>query len=285
MVRAPAGEKKEKYMIDRNIFDLTGRVALVTGGSRGLGRAMAEAMAAFGASVAIAARDQGKIDETLKILEAYKVPTLGISADMTKEADIKKMVDTTVAKFGRIDILFNNAGIGRMMRPIHEDSVEDFDIVLNTNLRGPFLVLKYVLPVMIRHNKGSIINTSSTAGLRAEIPEIAPVAYSAAKAGINVMTQVAAIEYAKYNIRVNCIAPGMHRSEIGHDIPRPSTPPDPKVMAEMQAHMKQTNEDIPMRRMADADEMAGLAVWLASDASSYITGQIIVQDGGRSAKH
>ena len=96
------------------------------------------------------------------------------------------------------------------------------------------------------------------------------------------MTQIAAIEYAKYNIRVNCIAPGMHHSELGHDIPRPATLPDPQQMQEM---MKRTNEDIPMNRMAEADELAGLAVLLASDASSYITGQIYTQDGGRSAKH
>ncbi|HSW57575.1 MAG TPA: SDR family NAD(P)-dependent oxidoreductase [Dehalococcoidales bacterium] len=272
-------------MIDRGIFDLTGRVALVTGGSRGLGRAMAEGLAAFGADIAIAARDQGKIDETLGILAKYKVRTLGISADMTSEADIKRMVDDTVKKFGRIDILFNNAGIARPQRPIHEEVVADFDIIINTNLRGPFLVLKYVLPIMMKQKKGAIINTSSTAGLRAEIPEIAPVAYCAAKAGINLMTQVAAIEYAQYNIRVNCIAPGMHHSEIGHDIPRPSTPPDPQQIAAMQARMKKASEDIPMNRMAEANEMAGLAVLLASDASSYITGQIIVQDGGRSAKH
>jgi NAD(P)-dependent dehydrogenase (short-subunit alcohol dehydrogenase family) len=138
---------------------------------------------------------------------------------------------------------------------------------------------------MIKQNKGAIINTASTAGLRAEIPEIAPVAYCAAKAGINIMTQVAASEYAKYNIRVNCIAPGMHHSEIGHDIPRPTTAPNPQQMAEMQERMQKTTEDIPMRRMAEADELAGLAVLLASDASSYITGQIITQDGGRSAKH
>ncbi len=272
-------------MTDRGIFDLTGRVALITGGSRGIGRAYAEAVAAFGANVAIAARDQGKIDETLDILAKYNVETLGISADMTKEEDIKRMVDETVKKFGCIDILFNNAGIARSQRPIHEEVIADFDIVISTNLRAPFLVLRYVLPVMIKQNKGAIINTSSTAGIRAEIPEIAPVAYCAAKAGINVMTQVAAIEYAKYNIRVNCIAPGMHHSELGHDIPRPSTPLDPHQMAAMQERMKRTNEDIPMNRMAEADELAGLAVLLASDSSSYITGQIIAQDGGRSAKH
>jgi NAD(P)-dependent dehydrogenase (short-subunit alcohol dehydrogenase family) len=272
-------------MTDRGIFDLTGKVALITGGSRGLGRAVAEAVAAFGADVAVAARDQGKIDETLAILARYKVKTLGISIDVTREEDIKRMVDETLKKFGRIDILFNNAGIARPQRPIHEDVVADFDIVISTNLRAPFLVLKYVLPVMIKQNKGAIINTSSTAGLRAEIPEIAPVAYSAAKAGINVMTQVAAIEYAKYNIRVNCIAPGMHHSEIGHDIPVANTPPTPQQLAAMQERRKRAMEDIPMNRIAEADELAGLAVLLASDASSYITGQVIVQDGGRSAKH
>ena len=272
-------------MTDRGIFDLTGKAALVTGGSRGLGRAYAEAMAAFGANVAIAARDQGKIDETLGILAKYKVQTLGISADMTREADIQRMVDETVKKFGRIDILFNNAGIARPQRPIHEEIIADFDTVIATNLRAPFLVLKYVLPVMIKQNKGSIINTSSTAGIRAEITEIAPVAYCAAKAGMNVMAQIAAIEYAKYNIRVNCIAPGIHESEIGHDNPRPAAPPDPQQMAAIQERIKRTYEDIPMNRRGAADELAGIAVLLASDASSYITGQIIAQDGGRSVKH
>jgi NAD(P)-dependent dehydrogenase (short-subunit alcohol dehydrogenase family) len=272
-------------MIDKGIFDLTGRVALITGGSRGIGRSYAQGVAAFGANVAIAARAQDKIDETLKILEKYNVKTLGISADMTKEADIKRMVDETVKKFGRIDILFNNAGIARQLKPIHEENLEDFDIVINTNLRGPFMVLKYVLPVMIKQNKGAIINTSSTAGIRAEVPEIAPIAYCAAKAGINVMTQVAAIEYAKYNIRVNCIAPGMHHSELGHDNPRPMAMPSPEQMAAMQKGFGRVNEDIPLGRMAESDELAGIAVLLASDASSYITGQVIAQDGGRSAKH
>jgi gluconate 5-dehydrogenase len=272
-------------MTDKGIFDLSGKVALITGGSRGIGRAYAEAVAAFGANVAIAARAQDKIDETLDILTKYQVETLGISADMTKEEDIKRMVDGTVEKFGRIDILFNNAGIARPQRPIHEEVVEDFDIIISTNLRAPFLVMRCVLPLMIKQNGGVIINTSSTAGIRAEYPEIAPVAYCAAKAGINIMTQIAALEYALYNIRVNCIAPGMHHSELGHDIASPSAPPDPEQMAAMQEMMQRTNEDIPMNRMAEADELAGLAVLLASDASSYITGQVIAQDGGRSAKH
>jgi 3alpha(or 20beta)-hydroxysteroid dehydrogenase len=180
----------------QGVFDLTGRTVLVTGGSRGLGRGYAEAVATFGAKVVIAARAQHKIDETLAILAQYKVNTLGISADMTKEADVKRMVDETVKKFDRIDVLFNNAGIGGMHRPIHEETAADFDVVIDANLRAPFLVLKYVLPVMIRQNKGSIINTSSTAGIRAELPEVAPVAYCAAKAGINIMTQIAALEYA-----------------------------------------------------------------------------------------
>ncbi len=272
-------------MTDTGIFDLTGKIVLITGGSRGLGRACAEAVATFGANVVIAARDQGKIDETLGILVKYGVQTLGISADMTREEDIKRMVDETLKKFGRIDILFNNAGITRPHRPIHEEIVADFDIIINTNLRAPFMVLKNVLPVMIKQNKGSIINISSTAGLRAELPEIAPIAYCAAKAGINVMTQIAALEYAKYNIRVNCIAPGIHHSELHHDAPQSNTPPTPQQATAMQERSKRIFEDIPMNRIGEADEMAGLAILLASEASSYITGQIFTEDGGRSIKH
>jgi len=272
-------------MVKKGIFDLTGKVVLITGGSRGLGRAFAEAVAAFGADVVIAARDQGKIDETLGVLAKNKVQTLGISADMTKEEDIRRMVDKTLKKFGRIDVLFNNAGTTRPHRPIHEEVIADFDFIINANLRSPFLVLKYVLPVMIKQNKGAIINVSSTAGIRAELPEIAPVGYCAAKAGINVMTQIAALEYARYNIRVNCIAPGIHHSELNRGVPAPKTPPTPEEKAAQQERFKRIMEDFPMNRFGDAEELAGLAVLLASDASSYITGQIIAQDGGRSAKH
>jgi len=272
-------------MTDRNLYDLTGRTAIVTGGSRGLGRACSEAIAAFGANVAIVARNSTKIDETLNILTKYNIKTLGISADMTKEEDIKRMVDEVVDKFGRIDILFNNAGIARPQRMIHEEDIVDYDIVIDTNLRGPFLVLKYVLPIMMKQEKGTIINTSSIAGINAAYPAAASVAYASAKAGINIMTKIAALDYAKYNIRINCIAPGLHESEIGHDQNIPQFEPNPDVMAAMQEKRQKILDDIPMKRVGKAEEIAGLAVLLASDASSYITGQIIVQDGGRTIKH
>ncbi|HTY81577.1 MAG TPA: SDR family NAD(P)-dependent oxidoreductase [Dehalococcoidales bacterium] len=271
-------------MAGKGIFDLSGKTVLVTGGSRGLGRAFTEAVASFGADVAIAARDRGKIDETLAALAKYKVKTLGISADLTREEDIKRMVDETLKKFGRIDVLFNNAGSTRPQRPIHDEIVADFDYIINADLRSPFLVLKYVLPVMIKQNKGAIINTSSTASLRAEYPEIAPIGYCAAKAGINVMTQIAALEYAKYNIRVNCIAPGIHHSELNRGIPETKNP-TPEELAAKEERARKIMADFPIARFGNAEELAGLAVLLASDASSYITGQIIVQDGGRSIKH
>ena len=272
-------------MIDNKIFDLSEKVVLITGGSRGLGRAFAEAVAGFGANVVIAAREQGKIDETLSVLAKNKVQTLGISADMTKEEDIRKMVDGTLKKFGRIDVLFNNAGTTRMQRPIHEEVIADFDFIINSNLRAPFLVLRAVLPVMIKQKKGVVVNVSSSAGLRAELPEIAPIGYCAAKAGINIMTQIAALEYAKYNIRVNCIAPGIHHSELNRGIQASSTPLTPQEVAAKEERTKKIYADLPMGRFGNAEELAGLAVLLASDASSYITGQVFTQDGGRSIKH
>ena len=149
----------------------------------------------------------------------------------------------------------------------------------NINLRGSFMVMKYVLPEMIKNKKGSIINISSIAGLRAEVPEVAPVSYGASKAAIMNMTQVAAMEYAADGIRVNCIAPGMHRSELGRTGLTPEE--DAKVEQMIQDYCK---AEVPLARFAEAEELQGLALLLASDASSYITGQIFIQDGGQSAR-
>jgi NAD(P)-dependent dehydrogenase (short-subunit alcohol dehydrogenase family) len=152
-------------------------------------------------------------------------------------------------------------------------------LVINTNLRGVFLSMKHVLPVMIKNKKGSIINISSIAGLRAEVPEVAPASYGAAKAAMINLTQVAAMEYASDGIRVNCIAPGMHKSELGRN------DPDRNDIGDLDKMMDEyCRAEIPMQRMAEAEELKGLAILLASDASSYITGQVFVQDGGQSAR-
>jgi NAD(P)-dependent dehydrogenase (short-subunit alcohol dehydrogenase family) len=194
------------------------------------------------------------------------------------------MVKEAVKALGKIDIFFNNAGIARPPRRIHETPTEEWDVVINTNLRGAFLALKYVLAAMVKNKGGgSIINISSIAGLRAEVPEVGPAAYGAAKAGLILLTQIAAMEYVKDGIRVNSIAPGMHKSELGRNNPGPKPPP--KVMAQMQKNMgNYFAEEIPMGRIAEASELKGLAVLLASDASSYITGQVFVEDGGQSAR-
>ncbi|MBN2041796.1 MAG: glucose 1-dehydrogenase [Spirochaetes bacterium] len=266
-------------MGDKGIFDLTGKVALITGASRGLGVAFAAAMAEYGADVACIGRDKAKLDETVEKVKEYGVKAAAIKADMTKEEDVRRMVKETVEKFGKIDILFNNAGTGTPPLKIHELPTEDWDSVMNINLRGSFLVMKYVIPEMIKNKYGSIINISSIAGLRAEVPEVAPVSYGASKAAIMNMTQVAAMEYVADGIRVNCIAPGMHRSELGRTGLTPEE--DAKVEQMIQDYCK---EEVPMARFAEADELKGLALLLASDASSYITGQIFIQDGGQSAR-
>jgi NAD(P)-dependent dehydrogenase (short-subunit alcohol dehydrogenase family) len=265
------------------IFDLSGKVALITGASRGLGRAFAEAMAEFGADVACAGRDEAKLAETLQIISKYQHRNIAVKADVTKENEIKRMVDETVRQMGKIDIFFNNAGIARPPRPIHETPTEEWDAVIETNLRGVFLCLKYVLAAMVKNKSGSIINISSIAGLRAEVPEVGPAAYGAAKAGVILLTNIAAMEYAKDNIRVNCIAPGMHKSELGQNNPGPK--PDKAQRAMMEEYIKKyCAQWIPMGRMAEASELKGLAVLLASDASSYITGQVFIEDGGQSAR-
>jgi NAD(P)-dependent dehydrogenase (short-subunit alcohol dehydrogenase family) len=268
-------------MDNKGIFDLSGKVALVTGASRGLGRAFAEAMAEYGADVACNGRDSVKLAETVQLLGKYKHRAIAVKADVTKEVEVKKMVAETVKQLGKIDIFFNNAGIARPPRPIHETPTEEWDAVIETNLRGVFLCLKHVLAEMVKNKSGSIINISSIAGLRAEVPEVGPAAYGAAKAGVILLTNIAAMEYAKYNIRVNCIAPGMHKSELGRNNagPRPANMPD---MEKMMATYFQ--DEIPMGRIAEASELAGLAVLLASNASSYITGQVFVEDGGQSAR-
>ena len=266
-------------MADKGIFDLSGKVALVTGASRGIGRAIATVLAEYGADVSCVGRDMKACEITLGQVRAHGLKALPIKAEMRSEEDIKKMVEDTIKEFGKIDILFNNAGAGAGFAKIHEIATGEWDLTINANLRGTFLCMKYTIPYMLENKGGSIINISSVAGIRAEVPEIGPAAYGASKAGINNLTQVAAMHYAKDNIRINAIAPGMHRSEIGR---AGNTEEQNKEMDKFLDEY--CAEWIPMGRLAEAEELAGLVLLLASDASSYITGQIICQDGGKTAR-
>jgi NAD(P)-dependent dehydrogenase (short-subunit alcohol dehydrogenase family) len=264
-------------MQDKGIFDISGKTAIVTGASRGLGRAFAEVLAEYGADVACVGRDREKLAETVEGLTKYGHKTIIITADVSDPADVRRMTEETVTQFGKIDILVNNAGIAGVYNKIHEMAIEDWDKVINSNLRSQFLCMKAVLPYMVKNKSGSIINISSNAGLRAE-GSFVPPPYGVSKAGIISLTQYAALQYVKDNIRINAIAPGMHKSELGQ-------PKD----AEIARQIAKGAEDFcavntPMGRQAEAAELKGLIILLASNASSFITGQVIVQDGGQSTR-
>ena len=258
-------------MPEKGMFDLSGKVALVTGGGSGLGRSICEAMAEYGADVVCAGRTGKKLEETIDLIKGYGIRTMAITADVSDQVQVEGMVDQTIKELGTIDVVFANAGIREVgLQRIHEKPVEDWDIVLNVNLRSIFLLMRAVFPVMVRKKQGNFITVSSVGGLWPiadhEFPRLV-TAYATAKAGAIMLSKMAARQYAGDHIRVNVICPGYHET--------PLTPPEAKEAfdAEMIPH-------IPMGRAGSSDEIKGLAVWLASDASSYVTGQILVQDGG-----
>lgn len=261
-------------MTERGIFDLSGKVALVTGGGSGLGRSICEAMAEFGADVVCVGRTGKKIEETIDLIKGFGTRTMAVTADVADQVQIQGMVDQTVKALGTVDIFFANAAMREIgFQRIHEKPVEDWDAVIDMNLRSVFLQMRAVFPIMIKQRRGSFISISSVGGLWPiadhEFPRL-NTAYSTGKAALIMLTKLAARQYAEDNIRVNVICPGYHETGL--------TPPEEKEAfdAEMIPH-------IPLGRAASSDEIKGLAVWLASNASSYVTGQILVQDGGVNA--
>lgn len=262
----------------RNIFNLSGRVALITGGGSGLGRAFCQSMAEFGADVACVGRTEPKLRETVELISRFGHRAIAIKADVSKPDEVDYMVNETITKLGTIDILFNNAGIAGAPISVGEMPIEDWDRVMAINLRGVFLCMRAVLPVMANQKRGSIINISSIGAFGGAIPEVAPSSYGASKAGVIALTKFAAVEYAKDGIRVNSIAPGMHQTGLG-------AKSDPREAEKREQFIKKlVSMNIPMGREAEPSELEGLAVFLASDASSFVTGQVFVQDGGQLAK-
>ncbi|MBN2039302.1 MAG: SDR family oxidoreductase [Spirochaetes bacterium] len=261
-------------MPEKDLFDITGKAAIVTGASRGLGRAFAEVLAEYGADVACIGRDQSKLKETIDIISSYGHKAVSIAADVSDADDVKRMVDQAVKEFDKIDILINNAGIAGVNYKIHEMPIKSWDDVMNANLKSQFLCMKEVIPYMLKNKGGSIVNISSNAGLRGDGNMIPPT-YGVSKAGIISLTEYAAMQYVRDNIRVNAIAPGMHKSNLGH-------PDDSEQSKQLDKAIEEfCSANVPMGRQADASELKGLIILLASNASSFITGQVFVQDGGQ----
>lgn len=244
-------------------MDLTGRCALVTGASRGIGRAIAVALAKAGADVAINySGNEEAAKQTENICAAYGVNTLVIKADVSKTEECKAMVEQVKERFGKIDILVNNAGITRDKLMIGMTET-DFMDVINTNLKGSFLCMQMVSKLMLKQRYGRIINLSSVVGLHGNAGQ---VNYAASKAGVIGMTKSAAKELASRNITVNAVAPGMIETDMTAVIPEKAK----------EAMM----ESIPAGRAGKPEEIANVVAFLASDVAAYITGQVVSVDGG-----
>jgi gluconate 5-dehydrogenase len=254
----------------KKLFDLTGKVALITGGSRGLGLQMAEALGEMGAKVAITARKAAELAEARSGLARLGVETHTVVNDLQNTEAVAPMVEEVLKAFGTIDILVNNAG-ATWGAPAEDHPLDAWHKVINLNLTAMFLLSQTVgRRSMIPRKYGRIINIASIAGLVGTEPGFMPtIAYNASKGGVVNFTRSLAAEWARYNITVNAIAPGVFPSKMSQGM----------IDRSEQYIMQQT----PMKRLGGGDDLKGVAVLLASDASAYITGQTIAVDGGFTA--
>jgi len=249
----------------QQLFDLTGRAAVITGGSRGLGHEIAEGLAEAGAALMLCARREQWLAPTLDEFRARGFRVEGKLCDVGKAEDVQGVIDAAVAAFGRIDILVNNAGISWGERP-ETMPLAQWHKVLETNLTGAFLFAQAAGREMLKAGRGSIINIASVAGLRASTTGPHYAGYVASKAGLMGLTRELAASWGPNGIRVNAIAPGFFHSRLADS-----------VIEHVEPDIRRRN---PIPRVGNAGELKGVAVFLASDASSYITGQTIVVDGG-----
>lgn len=248
-----------------DVFGLEGQTALVTGGSKGLGEAIAVSLGDAGASLVIAGRDEEGLQRVAANLEAQGTKCATVKADVLKAQDVQGMVDFVLAEFGQIDILVNNAGVNIVKRFI-DVTEEEWDRVLGTNLKGYFLCAQAAGREMLQRKSGCVINNASIFGLTGFM-NISP--YIASKGGVVQLTKALAVEWARFNVRVNCIAP----SYIVTEMAKRDIESNPKIL-------EQNLRKIPMRRGGEPREVGDVVVFLASRAASFITGETIAIDGG-----
>ncbi|SES28507.1 SDR family NAD(P)-dependent oxidoreductase [Salisediminibacterium halotolerans] len=253
---------------------LAEKAAIITGGANGIGKATAQRFLEEGASVTIVDLDQKALDEAKSELEKHG-QVIALQADVTNEADVKQYVEKTVEAFGKIDIFFNNAGIEGKVKPLPEQTLDEFQSVMAVNVDGVFLGLKYVMPIMTKQGSGSIINHSSVAGFIGS-PGVAP--YVASKHAVIGLTKTAALEAAESNVRVNSIHPSPVNTRMMRSLEKGFSPDHAEAVK------SQLEQDIPLHRYGESDDIANLVLFLASDESAFISGSQYRIDGGMSAK-
>ena len=252
----------------QELFDLNGKVAIVTGGSIGLGRQMAEALAEAGADLVLCARKKERCDRAAKELEALGADTLALGCDVKKPEDVQAVVDRTVERFGRLDILINNAGTS-WGAPVEEMTLEQWNKVIETNLTGTFLFSQAAGKVMVRQKSGKIINITSVAGIHGAPASFQAIGYHASKGGVIAFTKDLACKWGQHNIQVNAIAPGWFPTNMSAVV----------IERNRETFLKR----LPLGRFGGENDLKGAAVFLASAASDFVTGHVLVVDGGQTA--
>ncbi len=246
-------------------FDLTGKVAIVTGSSKGIGKSIARGLAEAGAQVVISSRKQEAVDEVAREFTAAGLKAIGIQCHIGDAGERENLISKTAEAFGRIDILVNNAAINPYYGPLEGSEESVFDKIMDVNVKAPWMLSNLALPIMKKGGGGSIINISSVEGLR---PGFGLGLYSATKAALITLTQNQAKEWGRYGVRANVICPGLIKTKFSEGL-----------WAD-EALVGRFTKQLPLGRIAQPDEMAGLVMLLASDAGSYMTGGVYVADGG-----